>query len=109
MHGFCGINRGSMGIVMLCMINKVIVCAIVLLHNILIILNLMSIPLLIIHEPFYISLPLLTVLMSPLLGGAHCVLNNIENYFRGKADMDLIEDRTEEISEFINKLFRRKR
>jgi hypothetical protein len=62
-------------------------------HLIIIFLNLVSVPLLIAYEPFYVWMPLITFLVSPLVGGTYCMFNRLENYYRAKAGMPLINDR----------------
>lgn len=62
-------------------------------HIILIVLNLASIPCVILWEPFYIWAPIITVLVSPVIGGSYCLFNRLENYFRVKAGMPKIYDR----------------
>lgn len=62
-------------------------------HLLIIALNLISVPLVIAFEPFYIWMPLITFLVSPLVGGAYCMFNRLENHCRSKADMPLIHDR----------------
>jgi hypothetical protein len=59
--------------------------------------NFVAIPLLIKYEPFYIWMPLITFLVSPLVGGTYCMLNRLENHFRALAGMRLIEDRIAEL------------
>ena len=62
-------------------------------HLLIIALNLLSIPAVIAFEPFYIWMPIITFLVSPLVGGAYCMFNRLENYYRSKAGMKLITDR----------------
>ena len=66
--------------------------------------NLAAIPFLVAYEPFYIWAPLLTVLVSPLVGGTYCLLNRLENHYRALAGRPLINDRLEN---FINWILRR--
>jgi hypothetical protein len=47
--------------------------------------------------PIYIWLPIISILGSPLLGGSNCYLNRLENKFRMKALMPLIDDRFEDL------------
>lgn len=63
------------------------------LHIIVVALNAIALPLLIINEPFYIWMPMITVLCSPLIGGPYCMLNQLENFFRRGAGLESIEDR----------------
>lgn len=62
-------------------------------HLIMILLNLLAVPFLIVYEPFYIWMPIITFLVSPLIGGTYCMFNRLENYYRQKAGMKLITDR----------------
>ena len=62
-------------------------------HLLIISLNLLSIPFVIAFEPFYIWMPIITFLVSPLVGGTYCMFNRLENYFRHRAGMVLIHDR----------------
>ena len=55
--------------------------------------NMLSLPLLIYFEPFWIWMPLITILVSPLLGGSYCMFNQLENVYRKKAGLSEIEDR----------------
>lgn len=59
--------------------------------------NIIAIPLLIIHEPFWIWMPLITVMCSPLFGGVYCPLNRMENYFRRKSGQEQIVDKLTDI------------
>ena len=47
---------------------------------------------LIIYEPWYVAVPLITILANPLMGGQYCVLNNVENMFRQQLGWPLIKD-----------------
>tara|TARA_R100001143_G_scaffold61233_1_gene61668 strand:- start:918 stop:1202 length:285 start_codon:yes stop_codon:yes gene_type:complete len=78
--------------------------AIAALHLIVYVLNIVSIPLVIIYEPFYIWMPFITFFVSPLLGGVYCMFNRLENVYRQKAGMPLIEDR---FAEFLWHLMHR--
>lgn len=66
-------------------------------HLILITLNTISIPLLIMYQPFYIYIPLISVLASPIIGGTYCLFNRAENKYRLLAGMPLIQDRVAEL------------
>jgi hypothetical protein len=70
-------------------------------HVVLIGTNLVAMPFIIWYTSWYIGIPLVTLLASPLLGGTNCIFNRLENYFRGKADMPLIYDRMDFIAERI--------
>ena len=56
------------------------------LHICISIINIISVPLLIINMPIYVWLPIITILFSPLLTGSHCVLNRAEDYFKAKSE-----------------------
>lgn len=62
-------------------------------HLLIIALNLIAVPFVIAYEPFYIWMPLITFLVSPLIGGTYCMFNRLENHYRAKAGMRLIHDR----------------
>lgn len=62
-------------------------------HMGIITLNIAAVPFMVINEPFYIWMPLITFLVSPLVGGSYCMFNRLENYWRHKAGMPLIHDR----------------
>lgn len=72
-------------------------------HTLVMVMNTVAIPLLIIYEPFWIWMPIITFLVNPMVGGSYCFMNRLENLYREKAGMPLINDRGEEII----KLFRR--
>lgn len=74
---------------------KLIVKLIAILHLSIIALNFISIPLIIINEPFWLAMPLITLLVSPLIGGSYCLFNVLENKYRVKAGLPEINDRTE--------------
>jgi hypothetical protein len=68
-----------------------------------------AIPLLIVYEPFWIWMPMITFLASPYIGGSFCIFNRIENHFRRKAVLPPIEDRFYDfIMYVINKIKRKK-
>ena len=69
-------------------------------HLLIIAINLISVPFIVAYEPIYVAMPLITFLVSPLIGGTYCMFNRLENFYRQKAGMRLIEDR-------IGELFRR--
>lgn len=62
-------------------------------HLIIMSINFISIPMVIIYEPFWIWMPIITFMVSPVIGGTYCMFNRLENHFRKKALMPLIEDR----------------
>lgn len=72
---------------------KLMVYLIATVHIILMIINIVSLPLLIIYQPIFVWMPILTLMVSPLLGGTFCMFNDLENHFREKAGMPLIIDR----------------
>lgn len=69
-------------------------------HMGIILLNAAAIPFLIWKEPFWIWMPLITMLGSPVLGGTYCMFNRLENHYRRKAGMPQIEDR---FAEFLRR------
>lgn len=87
---------------------KFIVRIISIIHLVMIGVNCISVPLLLLNEPFWISVPLITLLFSPLIGGTYCMFNNLENHFRRKANMPEINDRTEAFVKEVLSIFRRK-
>ena len=56
-------------------------------HVLVILINTICIPLLAIYQPFYVSVPLITLICSPLVGGTYCLLYMFENYYRQKANL----------------------
>lgn len=78
-------------------INKSKVYFVAFIHTIIIIINYISLPLLLINEPFWIWMPMLTFFVMPSLGGKNCIFNRLENFYREKAGMPKIVDRTNEI------------
>ena len=66
-------------------------------HLLIITLNLLSVPFVVAYEPFYIWMPIITFLVSPMIGGTFCMFNRLENHFRAKAGMRLITDRVAEL------------
>jgi len=58
--------------------------------------NTLCLAMVIAYEPIWIWLPLLSLLVSPFMGGTHCFMNRLENQYRIKACMPLIKDRLEE-------------
>lgn len=70
-------------------------------HLLMIFLNLISVPYLIVYEPFYIWMPIITLLVSPVIGQTYCMMNRLENHFRFLAGMDLIHDRFQHFLESI--------
>lgn len=53
--------------------------------------NVLAIGFLCVHAEWYIALPLVTVLSNPLIGGIHCLYNNLENHYRERLGWPLIE------------------
>ena len=74
---------------------------IAIIHLAMISVNIIAVPCLILYEPFYIWMPMITFLVSPLIGGTYCIFNRLENHYRQKANMRLIDDR-------VSELFKRK-
>jgi hypothetical protein len=56
-------------------------------HSVLILGNTLAIPFILYFEPWYIALPLMTFLNSPLLGSRFCILNRLEDIYRRRAGM----------------------
>ena len=52
-------------------------------------------------------MPVITFLVSPLVGGTYCIFNRLECLFRLKAGMPLIEDRVGHLLEVITKEVKR--
>lgn len=67
------------------------------LHLLLLIVNTVSVAFLIAYMPFYVWVPLISLLASPIMGGHYCFLNRLENLYRGKAGMPFIVDRSLDI------------
>ena len=72
-------------------------------HLLIIALNLLSVPFVVAYEPFYIWMPIITFLVSPLVGGTYCMFNRVENHFRRQAGMPEIYDR---LGHFIEQITR---
>lgn len=53
--------------------------------------NMLAIVFLVLYEPWYITLPFVTIISNPLIGGVHCLYNNLENYYRQLLGWPLIE------------------
>lgn len=62
-------------------------------HVCIILINVVAIPCIIYFEPFWIWMPIITVMVSPVLGGTYCMFNRIENHYRIKAGLWPIQDR----------------
>jgi hypothetical protein len=77
--------------------NKLKAHTVACLHLFVIVLNLAAVPMLILHEPFWIWMPIITFGVSPLMGGTYCIFNRLENHYRQKAGLPLIHDRTYEL------------
>lgn len=85
------------------MLYRFMVHCVAVMHLIIIILNVLAVPFLISNEPFYIWMPLITFLVSPMVGGTYCMFNRLENYFRFKAFMPPIHDRLGHILSLFTK------
>ena len=70
-------------------------------HIAIIIGNTIAIPMLMLYQPFYIWLPIVTYLCSPMIGGVYCPLNRMENHFRRLSGQEQFTDKMEDI--IINK------
>lgn len=76
-------------------------------HLMLIAANFAAIPFLIVNCPIYIWAPLITTMSSPLMGGPYCIMNRLENEFRHRAGMELIEDRTAQFLKEVKYIWRK--
>jgi hypothetical protein len=56
-------------------------------HQFLIWTNTLAIPFLIYYEDWYIALPIIALLYSPLFGSRFCILNRLEDIYRRRAGM----------------------
>jgi hypothetical protein len=59
--------------------------------------NCICLAMLIGFQPVYIWLPMISLMVSPVIGGSHCFMNRLENHYRLRAGMPLITDRLEEL------------
>jgi len=82
-------------LIMSLLLYRLLAHTVAILHLLIIILNFLSIPFVIAYEPFYIWMPVITFLVSPLVGGTYCMYNRLENHFRRKALMPLIQNRSD--------------
>ena len=55
-----------------------------------------------INEPWYYSVLMCTFFFSPAMAGIFCAFNNLDNYFRMRLGLDLIED--DALSFYLRKL-----
>lgn len=68
--------------------------------------NIFAIIPLILFQPWYIFMPLVTVLGHPIISGAFCGLNNLENHYREKAGWTIIQHNFTEVDmPYIIKFF----
>ena len=67
-------------------------------HLLVILINVLAVPFLIVYQPLYISIPIMTMILSPLNGGTHCWMNQLENEYRIKAGRPQIKDRLEALA-----------
>lgn len=77
--------------------NRILAHIVAAIHLIMIGVNTVAIPMVILYEPFYIWMPIITFLVSPFLGGVYCIFNRLENDFRRKAGMREITDRIDDL------------
>ena len=56
-------------------------------HQVMIGMNTLAIPAVIYYEPWYIWMPIITMLVSPVLGGTWCIFNQLEDYYRDRAGL----------------------
>jgi hypothetical protein len=54
--------------------------------------NLLALGFICLYEPWYIALPLVTIISNPVIGGIHCGYNNLENRYRSRLNWPLIVD-----------------
>jgi hypothetical protein len=57
-----------------------------------IVMNTLSIPFIVINTEWYLWMPLITMLVSPVLGGSYCFFNNLEDHYRQQAGLP-VKDR----------------
>lgn len=60
-------------------------------HAVIILLNTLAPFFLAFRTPWYVSVPLITALFSPVIGASYCALNQLENYFRERLGLRQIE------------------
>lgn len=53
--------------------------------------NILALFYIVAYEPWYMALPLITLIGNPIIGGIHCAYNNVENFYRGQLGWPLIE------------------
>ncbi len=53
--------------------------------------NIIALLYIITYEPWYLALPMATILGNPVIGGIHCAYNNIENTYRLALGWSLID------------------
>jgi len=53
--------------------------------------NLVALSYVIAYQPWYIALPMLTVLGNPIIGGIQCAYNNLENVYRSKLGWKIVD------------------
>lgn len=62
-----------------------VICGI---HAVLILMNTLAIPFAMYYQPWYIWVPIVTVLVSPLLGHHYCIFNQLEDHYRVQAGLE---------------------
>ena len=65
--------------------NKILGNVINYIHYVILAINAIAVPAVIIHEPFYIWVPITTLLISPLLS-PHCIVGKLVDHFKDKED-----------------------
>lgn len=83
------------------MLDKFIAYTIGTIHIIITLVNLVSVPCLLLYTPFYIWMPIITMLVSPVVGGTYCMFNRMENFYRLKAGLPPIHDRWSSFLDWI--------
>lgn len=53
--------------------------------------NLVALSYIVAYYPWYIALPMLTILGNPVVGGIQCAFNNLENTYRHKLGWKIID------------------
>lgn len=58
-------------------------------HQIMIAMNTLAIPFVIYYQPWYLWMPIITCLVSPILGGTWCLFNQLEDHYRNQAGLPM--------------------
>lgn len=84
---------------------KVLLCLTVLAHLSLYLGNIVALGYLIFNQPWYFGVIACTFGFSPAMNGVFCAFTNLENYYRLKLKLPIIED--DALSFYLRKLFNR--